>query len=136
VSNILLLAVLGWCWAAIKRGHLLRRRAALGLICVCAAVNAIIFVTAQIEFHAPKIMGLPFHHCLYCLWQYVPDTVVMYALFILGTFSTGWALLLDVIARTSETLEVLRAYLTGLIGFSMLCLAAALLMNAVHLATR
>ena len=102
VSNIFLLAILGGCWAAIKKGILFRRRAALGLICACAAVNATIFLVAQIEVHAPRIMGLPFHHCLYCLWQNVPDTIVMYALFTLGTFATGWALLLDLVARTSR----------------------------------
>ncbi len=84
VSNIVLLAILGTCRAAIKRGTLARRRVGLGLICGFAAVNTAIFLVTQIEIHAPRIMGLPFHHCLYCLWQYVPDTMVMYALFVSG----------------------------------------------------
>jgi hypothetical protein len=135
LGNIFLLVVLAACWIALKRGILSRRRAALKFICAFAAINAMIFVVAQIEVHAPRIMGLPFHHCVYCLWQYVPDTVVMHVLFILGTFSSGWALLLDLVAETSETREVLRRCLTGLVGFSMVCLAASLLMNVIHLAT-
>jgi hypothetical protein len=135
VSNIVLLAILGTCWASIKRGTLVRPRVGVGLICGVAAINAAIFLVTQIEVHAPRIMGLPFHHCLYCLWQYVPDTIVMYVLFILGTFATGWALLLDLVARTSETREMLGDYLRRLIGFSLLCLAASLLMNVVHMAT-
>ena len=66
--------------------------------------------------------------------QYVPDTIVMYGLFILGTFATGWCFLLELVARTSETAGRFGACLGRLLEFSMLCLAAALIMNTVYLA--
>jgi hypothetical protein len=79
-------------------------------------------------------MGLPFHHCLYCLWQYVPDTIVMYLLFILGTSSVGWAFVLDLLGRTGETAGALAALMRSLYGFAFFCLAASFVMNTVHLA--
>lgn len=104
-----------------------------GLLFLLAIGNAFIFLLAQVEVHAPQIMGLPFHHCLYCLWQYVPDTVLMYALFFLGTCAVGWAFLLDILGRTEETREYLSGMLRALYGFSLFCLGASLVMNTVHL---
>jgi hypothetical protein len=80
-------------------------------------------------------MSLPFHHCLYCLWQYVPDTMLMYALFIVATAATGWAFVLDLLGRTSESMEALHRYIRALYGFSLVCFAASLIMNTVHLIT-
>jgi hypothetical protein len=79
------------------------------------------------------MMGLPFHHCLYCLWQYVPDSILMMFLYVLGTFAVGWAFLLDLTGRTGETMKVLPRYLHFLYGLSVFCLAASLLMLTVHL---
>jgi len=109
------------------------QRPVLGLIFVFAVFNAGLFVLTQIEVHAPKIMGLPFHHCLYDLWQYVPDTILMYLLFALGTFATGWAFVLDLVGRTDETTDILYKNLRMLYIFSIFCLAASMVMNTVHL---
>ena len=113
-----------------------RQRPVAGLLFLFALLNALLFVLAQIEVHSPRIMGLPFHHCLYCLWQYVPDTIVMYLLFVLGTSAVGWAFILDLCGRTGETLSVLPTFMRTLYGFSVFCLAASLVMNTVHLAGR
>ncbi len=109
------------------------RRPVLGAVFVCAIINGIIFLLSQVEVHAPVIMGLPFHRCLYCLWQYVPDTIIMYALFILGLAATGWAFILDTVGRTDETERPLSRYLKNLYEMSMFCFAASLIMNTVHL---
>jgi hypothetical protein len=134
VSNgllLLLLAVtLGYVKHSASPG---RRRAVLGAVFVFAIFNGIIFLLGQIEVHAPVIMGLPFHRCLYCMWQYVPDTILMYGLFILGTAAPGWALILDMLGRTKETEENLLRYLNGLYGVGMFCIAASMTMNTVHL---
>ena len=105
----------------------------LGGLFFYAIGNAAVFVLTQIEIHAPRIMGLPFHHCLYCLWQYVPDTILMYILFILGTFAIGWAFLLDMLGRTDETRDALPRSLKMLYGFAIFCLAASMVMNTIHL---
>jgi hypothetical protein len=110
------------------------RRLMFGVVFLLALANAALFVLAQIETHAPTIMGLPFHHCLYCLWQYVPDTILMYGFVVVATCCTGWALMIDLIARREETANAMPEYLRRLYAVSMFCYAAALIMNSVHLA--
>jgi hypothetical protein len=134
ISHILLIAVLCACMFLIKTSSPPRwRRPLLSGAFLLAVLNAGLFVLAQIEVHAPKIMGLPFHHCLYCLWQYVPDTILMYLLFVLGTSATGWAFFLDLFGRTGETMDALSMYLKTICGVSLFCLAAAMIMNTIHL---
>jgi len=133
-SNILLVGILGLCmWRLRPRSYLGWQRPVLGFMFLFALLNGALFVLTQIEVHAPRIMGLPFHHCLYCLWQYVPDTILMYLFFVLGTFVVGWAFLLDLVGRTGETKEHLYKHLRMLYGFSIFCLMASMVMNTVHL---
>jgi hypothetical protein len=134
VTHILLMAVLCTCLFLFKTSSPSRwRRPLLGGAFLLAVFNAGLFVLTQIEIHAPKIMGLPFHHCLYCLWQYVPDTIFMYLLFVLGTSATGWAFFLDLLGRTAETMDALLTYMRTVCGFSLFCLAASMIMNTIHL---
>jgi len=134
ISNILLMIIVGVCmWRLKPQSYPRWQRPVLGFISLFALFNGALFVLTQVEVHAPKIMGLPFHHCLYCLWQYVPDTILMYIFFTLGTFSTGWALLLDLVGRTGETTDLLYKHIRMLYGFSIFCFAASLVMNSVHL---
>ena len=133
LSNIFLMVILAIWLVRIRASSSPRRRVVMGFLFLYAIFNTALFVLAQIEVHAPKIMGLPFHHCLYCLWQYVPDTILMYLLFILGTFAIGWAFILDLVGRTGETMDILPRFLRMLYGFSIFCLAASMVMNTVHL---
>ena len=133
-GNILLMVLCGICLRPITSSPALRwRRPVLGGLFLYSLVNAAVFVLTQIEIHAPRIMGLPFHHCLYCLWQYVPDTILMYILFILGTFAIGWAFLLDMVGRRDETRDTLPRTLKMLYGFAIFSLAASMIMNTIHL---
>lgn len=134
ISNVVLMAALGFL-AAGRKGSLRPgwQRPATGLLFLYALFNAILFLLTQIEVHAPRIMGLPFHHCLYCLWQYVPDTILMYLLFALGTSAVGWVFVLDLFGRTGETAGMLPGLRRKLYGFALFCLGASLLMNTVHI---
>jgi hypothetical protein len=133
-SNILLMVITGIYLTRLRGSSSPRWRAPVaGFLFLWAILNAALFVLAQIEVHAPKIMGLPFHHCLYCLWQYVPDTILMYLLFVLGTSAMGWAFTLDLLGRTGETANALPRFLKALYGFSIFCFAASMVMNTVHL---
>jgi hypothetical protein len=134
ISNLFLILILGLSmWHLKPKSYSEWQRPVLGFIFLFALFNCALFVLTQIEVHAPKIMGLPFHHCLYCLWQYVPDSVLMYLFFVLGTFAVGWAFLLDLIGRTRETKDVLYRHLRVLYGFSIFCFAASMVMNTIHL---
>jgi hypothetical protein len=135
VSNVALMILLAVAMVRVKPVSLPGApRLVAGALFLWAVLNAGLFVLTQIEVHAPKIMGLPFHHCLYCLWQYVPDTILMYLLFVLGTSAVGWACLMDVMGRTGETAADVPTFMRRLYGFSVFCLAASLVMNTVHLA--
>ncbi len=133
-STLLLLGLLALSWQGMRRYPYLKwRRPVLGSLFLYAFFNAFLFLLALVEVFAPRIMGLPFHHCLYCLWQYVPDSILMMFLYVLGTFAIGWAFLLDLTGRTGETLSALPTYLRRLYGLSVFCLAASLLMLTIHL---
>jgi hypothetical protein len=136
VVNILMIVLLGLLCARVNSEGLRPwRRLVLAFVFLVALFNAALFLLSQIEVHAPQIMNLPFHHCIYCLWQYVPDTILMYAFFIVATSATGWALLLDILGRSEESMETLDRYVRRLYGLASVCYAASLIMNSVHLAT-
>jgi hypothetical protein len=133
-STLLLLVLLALCFGGMRRSSNLRwRRPVLGFLFFYAILNASLFLLAHIEVFAPKIMGLPFHHCLYCLWQHVPDSILMMFLYALGTFAAGWAFLLDLAGRTPETLDVLPKYLRRLYSLSIFCLTSSLVMLTIHM---
>lgn len=135
-ANILMILLLGVLHVRMNSEGLRPwRRLVLAFVCLLALFNAVLFLLAQIEVHAPRIMNLPFHHCLYCLWQYVPDTILMYAFFIVATSATGWAFLLDMLGRSEESMDALNRYIRRLYGFASVCYAASLIMNSVHLVT-
>jgi hypothetical protein len=79
------------------------------------------------------MMHLPFHHCLYCLWQYVPDSIVMYLFFILGTFSVGWGFTTSLFGRQGEAADLLPVHLRKIYSFAFLFLLASLIMLIIHL---
>ncbi|MGD9031431.1 MAG: hypothetical protein PVJ69_14245 [Desulfobacteraceae bacterium] len=134
VSNILLILILAvFMWRLKPQSYAKWQRPVLGCLFLFAILNGALFLLTQIEVHAPKIMGLPFHHCLYCLWQYVPDSILMYLFFVLGTSAVGWAFLLDLIGRTGETKDLLHKHIKMLYGFAVFCFAASMVMNSVHL---
>jgi len=109
------------------------RRLILGLLSLFAILNAFVFLLSQIEVFAPRMMHLPFHHCLYCLWQYVPDSIVMYLLFILGTFSVGWGFTTELFGRQGEAADLLPGYLRKIYWFAFFFLSASLMMLLIHL---
>ncbi|MBK5101213.1 MAG: hypothetical protein JJE15_09520 [Desulfobacteraceae bacterium] len=132
IFNLILLAALGIVrWG--KKWNSITRGTRISLLLIFAVANGFLFVLAQIERLAPKIMGLPYHHCLYCLWQYVPDSIIMYLLFILGTFAVGWAFIIAAIGSEGEAALILPRYIKGMYSFAFFCLLASLAMVIIHL---
>ncbi|MGD8228126.1 MAG: hypothetical protein PVH82_06895 [Desulfobacteraceae bacterium] len=133
VSNIVLILILAvFMWRLKPKSYPRWQRPVLGCLFLFAILNGALFLLTQIEVHAPKTMGLPYHHCLYCLWQYVPDSILMYLFFILGTSAVGWAFLLDLMGRSRETKNLLYKHIKMLCGFSVFCIIASMVMNTVH----
>lgn len=109
------------------------RRPILSLLFFFSLLNAILFLLSQIEVFAPAMMHLPFHHCLYCLWQYVPDSILMFSFFILGTFSVGWGFTTDLFGKIGEASDLLPNYLRKIYWFAFFFLSAFLIMLIIHL---
>ncbi|KPK30912.1 MAG: hypothetical protein AMK69_02085, partial [Nitrospira bacterium SG8_3] len=134
VSNLLLILILAvFIWLLRPKSYPRWQRPVLGFLFLFAILNGGLFLLTQIEVHAPKIMSLPYHHCLYCLWQYVPDSILMYLFFILGTSAVGWAFLSDLMGRSVETKNLLNKHIRRLYGFAVFCFGASMVMNTVHL---
>jgi hypothetical protein len=125
------LALIGFIGVSLKFKTF--RKPILGLLFLFSFLNAILFLLSQIEVFAPAMMHLPFHHCLYCLWQYVPDSIVMYLLFILGTFSVGWGFTTELFGKHGETADLLPIYLRNIYWFAFFFLSASLVMLIIHL---
>ena len=125
------LALMGFIGVTLKSK--IFRRPILGLLFLFSLLNAILFLLSQIEVFAPRMMHLPFHHCLYCLWQYVPDSIIMYLLFILGTFSVGWAFTTDLFGKIGEASDLLLNYLRKIYWFAFFFLSASLILLIIHL---
>ncbi|MGZ3613244.1 MAG: hypothetical protein ACXU9X_05065 [Thermodesulfobacteriota bacterium] len=125
------LALIGFIGVSLK--FKIFRRPILGLLFLFAILNAFIFLLSQIEVFAPRMMHLPFHHCLYCLWQYVPDSIAMYLFFILGTFSVGWGFTTDLFGKIGEASDLLPNYLRKIYWFAFFFLSASLILLIIHL---
>ncbi len=134
VTHLLLIGMVGLVLKLKKLENTFsRRRGVLGFLFFFALINGIVFVLSQIEVFAPLMMHLPFHHCLYCLWQYVPDSILMYLLFILGTFSVGWGFTTDLFGKIGEASDLLPKYLRKIYRFAFLFLLASFVMLIIHL---
>lgn len=100
---------------------------------ILAVINAIVTVFAMFEVIAPKVMNLPLHHCTYCMWQYEPHSILMTALFIIGTFSPGWMLILYMTGRHDETGAILNKYLRNLSIAGFVGIGLSVIMATAHL---
>jgi len=125
------LALIGFIGVSLKFKTF--RKPILGLLFLFSFLNAILFLLSQIEVFAPAMMHLPFHHCLYCLWQYVPDSIAMYLFFILGTFSVGWGFTTDLFGKIGEASDLLSNYLRKIYWFAFFFLSASLILLIIHL---
>ncbi len=57
--------------------------------------SALYFITLH-DTLAPMALGLPSHHCPYCLFQEFPDTALFAGLFWIGIASACWRVMLEV----------------------------------------
>lgn len=106
---------------------------ALAAAFLLALLNVFLTGICGIEKIAPVLMELPFHHCLYCFPRNVPDGAIIMALFVIGTFSSGWALTLKVLGSSPETEENLKKYIKNLLWLALVGLMSSLAMVSVHL---
>jgi hypothetical protein len=107
--------------------------ALFSLVGLVSMANCILTVIAYIEVIAPRLMRLPFHHCLYCMVQNVIDAPVFVALFIVGTCSAVAVFPVWLLARSWAGKEALVSAVRSLLMTGFLCLTGSVLMIALHL---
>lgn len=99
-----------------------------------AVINIPVVIFSFFEIFAPKIMKLPYHHCIYCFMGSgtVPDAPIMLGLFVMGTFAIGWVGILRFLCRYDEARAVTERLILKVINFSAFCLLSSLIMVTVH----
>lgn len=99
--------------------------AAAGAVLV-AAINLAFLV----EVAAPRLLGLPYHHCPYDLIPAVPESLVALALFVAGAFCAGWAAVAGVLGRHGEAAALAPPLAGNLLrGGALLCLLSLVMMS-------
>lgn len=73
----------------------LRPKIRLGPTLLLALSAGFVYLLVLHDTYAPLVLGLPSHHCPYCLFQEFPDTALFTALFWLGIASAGWRAIMD-----------------------------------------
>lgn len=106
---------------------------ALAVAVLLALLNVPLTGICALEKIAPTLMELPYHHCLYCFPKNVPDGAIIIGLFAIGTFSTGWAFMLKILGRSSETEIALQRYIKNLLWLAFVGLLSSMAMVSVHL---
>ena len=134
LSNLVLLGVAGYIiWGKRLKAKAASRKKILRLVFILGLTNLFLTGLALFEIIAPRLMNLPYHHCPYCLLQYVPDSFLVIGFFMLGTFGFGWAFGLEIATTDKETSGNLFLYLNRLYRFSFLGLSLSLAMVTLHL---
>jgi hypothetical protein len=134
LSNLALIGAAGYIiWKRGLEAKAAHRKRSLGLIFSMGFVNLFLTGLAMVEVIAPRLMNLPYHHCPYCLLQYVPDSCLIIGFFMLGTFGFGWAFVFELVTTDKETSGKLSVYLNRLYRLSFLCLSLSLVMVTFHL---
>jgi hypothetical protein len=101
----------------------------LTIAAIAALINGTITYGAFKEYLGPRLMRLLDHHCLYCLLQYRPVSIVILGLFIMGTFLAMWPQWLSRIATADEAKERLARLNRTLLKGAALCLLASWLLT-------
>lgn len=107
------------------------RKPILTILFFWGLASAAVTLLAFIEVIAPRLMELPYHHCLYCFLQNVWSAPVIVSTFIWGTLAIGWALVTQVLGNHDETAHVINGYTAKLLKSSFLTLGISLLLVAI-----
>lgn len=113
----------------------LSRKIVVYSLAIVGVVNIPIVIYTHIENIVPRLMKLPYHHCIYCFMGkgVVPDAPIILGLFVVGTFAIGWMGILRMLCLNAETQHVTEHLLKKVNGLSAFCLLASLTMVTIHL---
>ncbi|UJS17483.1 MAG: hypothetical protein L3J17_00080 [Candidatus Jettenia sp.] len=136
VINIIIIALLfttlrkKWqSWLSLSENSIFYSQAAIAII------NIPIVIFSFFEIIAPRLMQLPYHHCIYCFMGNgtVPDAPIILGLFIIGTFAVGWMGILRFLCKNGEVQPITERLLVKINNLAAFCLLASLSMVTIHL---
>jgi hypothetical protein len=107
------------------------RMAGLLVFAAAAAAVEIVFI---VDVLAPRLMGDPDHHCPYDLITAAPVSVLALGLFVVGSFSVGWACAAYWLGGGSLTHPVESGVVGGLCRIALISYAASFVMHWTELA--
>jgi hypothetical protein len=96
---------------------------------LCLVVSAVFLV----EVGAPRLLHLPYHHCPYDLVPQAPESLVAVALFLVGTFSVGWACTAGWLGGRGEAALFVPGIVGRLLHLGFSAYLASLVMMSVEL---
>ncbi|MGY5855110.1 MAG: hypothetical protein RTS72_00830, partial [Candidatus Thorarchaeota archaeon] len=95
---------------------------------------ALLYLVTLHDTLAPVVLGLPDHHCPYCLFQEFPDTAVFAGLFWVGVATAGWRASLEIVWKRNESHEDHSGNISGyLLKISSLCLLFSMVSLVSHI---
>ena len=95
---------------------------------------ALLYLVSLHDTLAPLVLGLPNHHCPYCLFQEFPDTALFAGLFWIGIASAGWRATLEMVwNRTENQLEQSGTILDYLLKISLVSLIFSIVSLVSHI---
>jgi hypothetical protein len=101
---------------------------------VLSLVVALLYLVTLHDTLAPLVLGLPNHHCPYCLFQEFPDTAFFAGLFWIGIASGGWRAVLETVKKQDpnrmEQSENISEYL---LKISSVCLLFSMVSLVSHI---
>lgn len=126
---LLVLGCLGLAQVA-KRGI---RPFSLVLLSISALLAGFVTLLTMIELIAPDLMGLSFHHCIYCFVQETLDGAIILLLVIVGTFLLAALTPIYLLAHSWTEERLLANVLSWCMAAGLLGFGGSLIMVSVHL---
>jgi len=95
---------------------------------------ALLYLVTLHDTLAPVVLGLPDHHCPYCLFQEFPDTAFFAGLFWIGVATAGWRASLETVWKRNENYAENSGNISGyLLKISSVCLLFSMVSLVSHI---
>jgi hypothetical protein len=95
---------------------------------------ALLYLVTLHDTLAPLVLGLPDHHCPYCLFQEFPDTAIFAGLFWIGVATAGWRASLEMIeSQIDDQMKPSSKISHYLLKISSVCLLFSMVSLVSHI---
>jgi len=101
---------------------------------ILSIIITLLYLVTIHDTLAPVVLGLPDHHCPYCLFQEFPDTAFFAGLFWVGVAAAGWRASLEIVGNRNENQMDYSGRISGyLLKVSSICLLFSMVSLVSHI---